>query len=102
VVRNDTALTAFYSSFVIGPPAVGDVIMVALDADADRVWFGRNGVWPLGGDPGTGTGGVPVDAGVTWRAAVSTYWGCPLRINLGQLALRYNPPAGFPPGFDLP
>lgn len=35
---------------------VGDVVMVAVDATAGKIWFGKNGTWV--GDPAAGTGAV--------------------------------------------
>lgn len=34
----------------------GDVVMMAIDIGAAKVWFGLNGTWAGGGDPGAGTG----------------------------------------------
>lgn len=53
-----------------GPKFVnGDVVMLAADLDAHRLWFGKNGVWT--GDPVAGTGGVALPAG-TYYVAAST------------------------------
>lgn len=38
----------------------GNVIMLAYDTNASKVWFGRNGVWQSGGDPSTGQGGQSI------------------------------------------
>ena len=35
--------------------SAGDVIGIAIDFNADRVWLRRNGVWVNGGDPAVGT-----------------------------------------------
>jgi hypothetical protein len=34
---------------------VGDVIGVACDADSGKMWFSKNGVWQVGGDPSAGS-----------------------------------------------
>jgi len=34
----------------------GDIVMVAVDLDAGKLWFGVNGTWIEGGDPANGTG----------------------------------------------
>jgi hypothetical protein len=35
--------------------AVGDIISVAVDADAGKIWFAKNGTYEGGGNPATGT-----------------------------------------------
>ena len=40
------------------PPAAGDIIQVAFDADTRKVWFGRNGTWNGSGNPANGTNHV--------------------------------------------
>jgi len=34
---------------------VGDIIMVALDMDNGKIWWGENGTWHISGDPAAGT-----------------------------------------------
>lgn len=43
--------------------AENDVFMIAFDADAGNLWFGKNGTWFLGGDPSTGAN--PMYSGLT-------------------------------------
>lgn len=54
---------------------VGDVIGVALDMDAGKVWFSKNGVWQNNGDPEAGTGaayeGIIGEVYAIWSAY---YW----------------------------
>lgn len=79
-----------------------DVIMIAYDTDASKVWFGLNGTWQTGSDPAAGTGGqtiatsgVPYQfmlgsgsgAGTSWIAKITTGSNSGLR--------TYSPPAGF-------
>lgn len=49
--------------------AVGDVIMVAVDATAGKVYFGRNGAWLGSANPSAGTG-----AQITFAGGASTYY----------------------------
>ncbi len=76
-----------------------DVVMLALDCDAGKLWFGKNGQWMNGGDPMTGGNaqaswtnrGVPLTAyvgGVASQGAGST-------ANFGQRPFAYAPPSGF-------
>ena len=36
----------------------GDIISVALDVDASKIWFGKNGTWGNSSDPAAGTNSV--------------------------------------------
>lgn len=78
----------------------GDVLMVAVDPSANKVWFGRNGVWNDSGDPANGMAPSFNDAGIT-----GDLFPCfSLRSNGGKIQLRvfsfelsYSPPSGFIP-----
>lgn len=72
--------------------------MVALDHDAGKVSFGRNGTWFNGAEPETGanpaydgwTGDLyPIESNGT--ANTSWVW----RVNFGGSPFAYSPPAGF-------
>jgi hypothetical protein len=42
---------------------IGDVVQLAYDTDAGKVWLGKNNTWStLSGDPGAGGAGISVDA----------------------------------------
>lgn len=45
---------ALFSNSGLGLPATTDIIQVAVDADAGKVWFGKNNTWI--GNPSAGTG----------------------------------------------
>jgi len=48
-----------------GAFAVGDIVMIAMDLDNSKVYFGKNGTWGNSGDPtsgSTGTGAAPISA----------------------------------------
>ena len=82
------------------PYDAGDTVMVAIDTTggdgAVKLWIGRNGTWPLSGDPATGANPLDDDlpAGlfpsVTLRIQSAT-----LTANFGQSAFTYTPPSGF-------
>lgn len=76
----------------------GDVLGVALDADAGYVWFAKNNVWQGSGNPAAGTnpaftglpGGVFLGASVY---AASLSHSATLRPTAGSQT--YSPPSGF-------
>lgn len=80
----------------------GDVLSVALDMDAGKVWFGKNGVWQGSGDPAAGTN--PAFSGLTGTvfAWVSLYRNLSpahvMTANFGQNAFAHAVPAGFSAG----
>jgi len=79
----------------------GNVVQIAFDADAGKLWFGVNGTWREG-DPAAGTS--PSFSGLSASAqrffGVSTYWATPDGnstgfANFGQRPFAYTPPTGF-------
>jgi hypothetical protein len=74
----------------------GDVIMIAIDIDNDRIWFGKNGTWNGSGDPAAGTGAQYSDVDITtWYFATTLQSNGSVTINCGQLPFTYTPPSGF-------
>ncbi len=69
----------------------GDVMMVALDMDAGKIWWGRNGTWFAGGDPDAGTG--EAFTGLTGYLSPMTNWD--FTMNFGQSNYAFSPPSGF-------
>jgi len=90
---NDT-YTAFGAAYT-----AGDTVAVAVDIDAGKVWFAKNGTWQASGDPAAGTN--PAFNIVTGRAygfavgngssATSIQMDC----NFGQRPFAYTAPSGF-------
>jgi hypothetical protein len=80
--------------------SANDVIMVALDADNGKVWFGRNGTWFASGDPASGANASYSGlAALEYSFAVSSYspagnYGIHYA-NFGQRPFAYTPPSGF-------
>lgn len=74
-----------------------DVIMVALDFTAGKIWWGVNGTWENSGDPANGTN--PQFATVVaelMTPAVSTYEnGQNLTANFGASSFAHTVPTGF-------
>lgn len=73
----------------------GDVIMVAVDLDASKLWFGKNGTWMVSGNPAAGTGAVFSNlTGTIYPAAVVGYISTvTLRRNIAEFA--WSIPSGF-------
>jgi hypothetical protein len=78
------------------PYMSGSVIGVALDLSARLIWFSVDGVWQAGGDPATGSGGLPLGAGnETVFPAVSLGINDVVSVNFGQTDFAHAPPDGF-------
>ena len=90
--------------------AAGDVVQMAIDMNAKKVYFGKNNTF--GGDPAAGTGGHSLPASIlSDGAAVITLGGysgsqaATMQINYGQFlnfdggsttnGFKYTPPTGF-------
>lgn len=78
--------------------AVGDIISVAVDFDAGKIWFGKNGTWT--GNPVAGTGNS-----VSFTPSSKVYYVCASLYNINTSPtitarlkrdeMRYNSPTGF-------
>jgi len=88
------------STTIFSAAADGDVMMVAVDLGAGKIWIGKNGVWSESGVPSTGTNAqftnltgniyYPYVRGAGGSGATST-----LNVNYGQQPFTYTPPTGF-------
>ena len=103
-ISNNGSVVAFGSTW--GP---GNTMGVALDADSGKVWFAKDNVWQMSGNPAAGTN--PSYSNLTGGPFYATFGGNPGgggQINFGQgglIGLTYNaaaggsfkyaPPAGF-------
>lgn len=87
-----------YNNVFVGTATftTGDIIQWAFDADAQRVWFGKNGTFD--GSPSAGTGATDVTF-TTFFPMVGTRASDVLTGNFGATAFAYIPPSGFT-GFD--
>lgn len=74
----------------------GHVVGVAIDIDAGRVWFSRNGVWQ-GGDPVAGTG--PAMTGITGTLWAAFTVRSTSTVNFGAAPFAYSVPSGFNAGW---
>jgi hypothetical protein len=74
----------------------GDVVNIAFDVDAGKVWFGRNGTWLNSGNPAAGTNAIYSNVvGPVYPATWSTSSPVALDSNFGQRPFAYTPPSGF-------
>ena len=73
-----------------------DVLMFAFDADAGKMWNGKNGTWEVSGDPAAGTSEnwASVPAGV-FPMAGSYGSSLNITVNFGQRPFAYTAPSGF-------
>jgi hypothetical protein len=78
-----------------------EIIMIALDVDAGKVWFGRNGTWFGAGDPETGAYPAFEDLkGPVFPALSSKHGGrgtAILHARITSDSWTYAPPRGFSP-----
>ena len=82
----------------LGAYVLNDVFTIAYDTDAEKVWFGKNGVWGSGcGDPGASGAGFPLsyaNEGYAFVvASVSNNGGNDFTITWG--GSDYTTPTGF-------
>lgn len=82
------------------PIKTGNVYMFALDMDLKRAWFGHNGSWYNGGNPGANVAPAVVGLSGTVHAGVTFYSSSinAFTANFGQAAFSYGVPAGFNAG----
>jgi hypothetical protein len=74
-----------------------DIIMIAVDIDNSKLWFGKNGTWFNSGNPANGTSASYSNLnGASMSPAVSVYNSATgLSLNFGQRPFAYTPPTGF-------
>jgi hypothetical protein len=78
----------------------GDIVMLALDLDNGKGWFGKNGTWFESGDPGAGTGEAFSGLSDTMYAGTcSVYPDTDVHVGIFDPAsLNYSAPSGFTAG----
>ena len=80
-----------------------DVISIALDLDAGKIWWAKNGVWQASGDPSAGTNEAYSGISGTFYAIMALFTvGDYLTANFGDSAFSYSVPSGFTSGFGAP
>ena len=80
----------------------GDIVGVALDLNAGKIWWSKNGVWQASGDPVAGTGEAYSGLTGDIYPMVSLYQNSnAITANFGASTFTYTPPTGFS-GLDTP
>ena len=95
-------LTLQIAAITAGATAVGQVVMIAIDFDAGKIWYGAQGVWVSGGSPSTGANPYQTFTPSTYNylyPSVNVYAGADgtsaVAVNFGQQPFAYSPPSGF-------
>jgi len=79
----------------------GDIIGVAVDLDAGKIWWSKNNVWQATGDPENGTNPAYTNLYGYYFPMASCYTtGNKARIFGRSEDLTYSPPNGFSPWYD--
>jgi hypothetical protein len=75
----------------------GDTVMVALDIDAGRIWYGKNGTWMASGNPATNANpSQTFTTNQSMSPALASGTGTPAyTCNFGQRPFAYTAPSGF-------
>lgn len=78
----------------------GDVLGIAVDLGAGKIWFAKNGTWQNSGDPAAGTGAIWSNLSGTIKPACSIYdSNADITANFGASAFTYSAPSGFAAGW---
>jgi hypothetical protein len=92
---NNNSSTSYGNSYTSGA-----VISVALDLDAGKLWWAKNGVWQASGDPAAGTNEAFSGISGTFYAAISMFFDTNyITANFGASAFTHSVPSGFNSGF---
>ena len=98
-IRMGTVVNSNSTNAVTGLSSIGanDVVNVAVDIDAGKLWFGRNGTWESSGAPASGT-----NATVTFTPGGKSFYPCAQGVgtwsgvfNAGARSFAYTAPSGF-------
>ena len=76
----------------------GDTLMMALDIDAGKLWYGKNGTWMSSGNPGAGSNPSQTfdqNQKMSFSAQSGSGTVQVINANFGSKAWTYNAPSGF-------
>lgn len=73
----------------------GDVLCVAVDYDAGKIWYGKNGTWPNAGNPATGANPAQSISSDTYYPMFGANSGGTFTVNFGASEFAYTPPIGY-------
>ncbi|MBP7667141.1 MAG: hypothetical protein KA774_09870 [Burkholderiaceae bacterium] len=89
--RFNGGLSAYGSSY-----GATDVVMVALDLDNGKIWFGKNGTWQASGDPAAGTNQAYSSVSGPLVPTMTANTGSPAgTLRASSATCSYSPPSGF-------
>ena len=87
--------------------SIGDVYMMAVDLDNNKIWWGKDGTWGNNGgtgNPATGANAAFTNVGTasgqtneTWCVGIRDVNTHHMSINFGQQPFAHTPPSGFLP-----
>lgn len=77
-----------------------DVVQVAVDLDAGKIWFGVNNTWIDSGNPASGTNAAYTGLSGTYLPVIGVLDGGKCNTNFGARAFAYSAPSGFSPLVD--
>ena len=87
-------------NYAYGSIFTSGVIGFAIDLDAGKIWWARNGVWQNSGNPAGGTNEAFSGISGTFYAMFSSYQlNGQVTANFGASAFAYTAPTGFSSGF---
>ena len=84
----------------MGTPAVGGILQVAYDADADKLWLGLNNNWMGSGSSANGNPGAGTEASISSVSnpfPVTNHVTSACAVNFGQRSFSYSAPTNFKP-----
>jgi hypothetical protein len=87
---NNNSVASYGNSFTSN-----DVIGVALDMDAGKIWFSKNGTFQNSGSPTGGTNQAFSSITGTAVPVVISWTGSTCSVNFGQRPFAYTAPSGF-------
>jgi len=73
----------------------GDVVQVAVDLDAGKIWFGVNNTWIDSGNPASGTNAAYTGLSGTYLPVIGVLDGGKCNTNWGARPFAYTAPSGF-------
>ena len=87
--------------------SIGDIYMMAIDLDNNKIWWGKDGTWGNNGgtgNPATGANAAYTNVGTasgqtneTWCVSICDVNTHHVSINFGQQPFAHTPPTGFLP-----
>jgi len=74
-----------------------DLIGIAFDVDAGKVWFAKNNTWQASGDPAAGTNAAYTNLSGSIGVLINNFgtYSNSFAANFGQRPFTYTPPTGF-------